>query len=70
MEIVIATEQITLGQFLKHTGLIGTGGQAKGFLADAKVLVNGVAVNQRGKKLKAGDVIVIGEQTYKITVRQ
>lgn len=70
MEIIIYTDHITLGQFLKLAGLIGTGGQAKAFLAANAVYVNGKAVSQRGKKLTAGDVVGIGGQNYKILVRQ
>lgn len=59
-----------MGQFLKLAGLIDTGGQAKAFLAANSVLVNGDAVWQRGKKLTAGDVVKVGDQKYKILVRQ
>ncbi|EGO9043530.1 RNA-binding S4 domain-containing protein, partial [Enterococcus faecalis] len=31
---VLATEYITLGQFLKEINVIGSGGQAKWYLAD------------------------------------
>ncbi|EGL83542.1 S4 domain protein YaaA [Caldalkalibacillus thermarum TA2.A1] len=57
--IHISTPYITLGQLLKLVGVIDTGGQAKWFLAEHDVLVNGQAENRRGRKLYPGDVIEI-----------
>ena len=42
-------DDITLGQFLKNEGVIGTGGQAKWFLQDEEVLINGERETRRGK---------------------
>ncbi|WP_124726255.1 S4 domain-containing protein YaaA [Staphylospora marina] len=50
---------ITLGQLLKKTGIIDTGGQAKHFLAETEVRVNGVPESRRGRKLVPGDVVEI-----------
>lgn len=58
-EISIHTEYITLGQFLKLCGAIDTGGQAKVFLAEKKVNINGQPEQRRGRKLAADDVIEI-----------
>ncbi|MCS7463119.1 S4 domain-containing protein YaaA [Paenibacillus doosanensis] len=49
--IHIQTEYITLGQFLKLADCISTGGQAKSFLQEAAIFVNGEPENRRGKKL-------------------
>lgn len=54
-EIVIQTEYITLGQFLKLSDCISTGGHAKFFLQENKVIINDEADNRRGRKLYAGD---------------
>jgi ribosome-associated protein len=52
MKIVeIKTEYIALGQFLKLADCISTGGQAKSFLEETEIKVNGEAENRRGKKL-------------------
>jgi ribosome-associated protein len=56
--LAIETEFITLGQLLKMTGIIGTGGEAKIYLAETVVQVNGEPEQRRGRKLRAGDVIV------------
>ena len=57
---------ITLGILLKITGIIDTGGQAKFFLSDNTVLVNGVEENRRGRKLYHGDQIRIQNQSFLI----
>ena len=57
---------ITLGVLLKITGIIDTGGQAKYFLAENKVLVNGEEDNRRGRKLYHGDVIEVAYHSFVI----
>ena len=57
---------ITLGILLKITGVIDTGGQAKFFLAENTVLVNGEEENRRGRKLYHGDLIQVGKQAFSI----
>ena len=57
---------ITLGVLLKITGIIDTGGQAKFFLAENTVLVNGEGENRRGRKLYHGDLIQVGKQAFSI----
>lgn len=52
---------ITLGQLLKYTGTIQTGGEAKLFLMNTEVYVNGEHETRRGKKLRAGDQIKIAK---------
>ena len=59
---VLATEYITLGQFLKEINVIGSGGQAKWYLADNSVFVDGELENRRGRKLYAGMMIEIPEE--------
>ena len=53
----IDTEYITLGQLLKMTNAISSGGMAKWFLEEHTVYVNGEVEQRRGKKLRHGDVI-------------
>lgn len=57
---------ITLGVLLKITGVIDTGGQAKLFLSENTVLVNGDEENRRGRKLYRGDVIQVLNQAFSI----
>ncbi len=58
-EIVIDTEFITLGQALKLTDSISSGGMAKWFLHEYDVYVNGEVDQRRGRKLYHGDVVNI-----------
>ncbi|ANU21823.1 hypothetical protein GPDM_00020 [Planococcus donghaensis MPA1U2] len=58
-EIGIETEYITLGQLLKMTDTISSGGMAKWFLSEHEVFVNGEAENRRGRKLRASDLVNI-----------
>ena len=48
-------EYIKLDQFLKMSNIISTGGEAKIYLMENKVLVNGIEENRRGRKLYPGD---------------
>ena len=57
---------ITLGILLKITKLISTGGQAKMFLAENPVLINGEQDNRRGRKLYQNDRVQIGENIFLI----
>ena len=57
---------ITLGILLKITGIIDTGGQAKYFLAENKVLVNGEEDNRRGRKLYHGDVVEVSNHRFTV----
>jgi ribosome-associated protein len=57
--VTIHTDYITLGQFLKLADVINTGGQAKAFLAEASIVVNGEEDNRRGRKLYPEDRIEI-----------
>ena len=66
-EITIYSEYITLGQFLKLADIIETGGEAKSFLTQHEVKIDGVVDNRRGRKLRGGEKIEILGQTYEIT---
>lgn len=66
MDVTIHSEYITLAQFLKKVDLISTGGEAKFFLSETKVLINGEADQRRGRKLYPGDAIKVGRLTYHI----
>ena len=59
--VKIETEFITLGQILKFAKLIDNGGEAKIYLAEHLIKVNGENENRRGKKLRPGDRIEIDE---------
>lgn len=58
-EILLKTEYVTLGQLLKIASVIDSGGQAKWFLQENEVWINGEQDNRRGRKLYAGDKVSI-----------
>ncbi|MDN7242594.1 S4 domain-containing protein YaaA [Planococcus sp. N028] len=60
-EIGIETEFITLGQLLKMTDTISSGGMAKWFLSEHEVFVNGELEDRRGRKLRPADEVRIPE---------
>ena len=49
-KVFINSEYITLSQFLKIEGFIASGGEAKYFLQEVEVVLNGNLENRRGKK--------------------
>ncbi|NLY59715.1 MAG: RNA-binding S4 domain-containing protein [Gammaproteobacteria bacterium] len=53
----ITKEPVELFKILKFEGLVNTGGEAKLFIGDGQVLVNGLVETQRRKKIVHGDVI-------------
>jgi ribosome-associated protein len=65
--VEIYDEYIILGQLLKITDCISSGGQAKPFLQEVAIQVNGEAENRRGRKLYAGDTIEVeGHGSFKV----
>lgn len=67
LEIEITTEYVTLGKFLKITNLIQSGGEAKIFITENDIYVNGEKENRRGKKLYTNDKIeIIDVGSYQI----
>jgi S4 domain protein YaaA len=65
----IEGEYITLGQFLKFKHVVEQGGMAKSFLANHDVFVNGLKEMRRGRKLRPGDIVAIGEGRYEVTAK-
>ncbi len=57
-ELVIQGEYITLGQLLKAADILQSGGEAKLYLVEVPVLVNGEQEQRRGRKLRPGDLVV------------
>ncbi len=57
---------ITLGQALKASDLVGSGGEAKVLIQAGEVLVNGEVETRRGRKLVAGDVVEVGDECLEV----
>lgn len=65
-EIKIENEYIKLDSLLKLSDVVSTGGQAKYYILDGKVIVNGEVTEQRGKKIRVGDVVEVDGVKIKI----
>ena len=65
-KLIIKTDYILLGQFLKYAGIISNGGQSKMFLAENSVKINGIIDQRRGKELFPGDSVEVLGQKYEI----
>ena len=59
-------EFIKLGQALKIAGIVESGVDAKFFIQDGQVKLNGETELQRGKKLYNGDVVSFNGETIQI----
>ena len=64
--VTISTEFIKLDALLKFAGLVNSGGEAKTLIQEGNVLVNGEVCTMRGKKLRPGDTVTLGEETVSI----
>ncbi len=59
---------IRLDDFLKCSGLVGTGGEAKIRIQSGEVTVNGEVETRRRKQLSIGDVVVVVGETLVVAV--
>ena len=65
-EVPIRGEMIRLGNLLKVAGIVGTGGEVKALLTEQPVLVNGEPESRRGRQLRAGDEVRVGEEHVRV----
>lgn len=61
-EISIHTEFIKLDALLKFAGVCDTGGMAKEVIQQGDVMINGQVCTMRGKKIRPGDEVEVGDQ--------
>ncbi|MFT4258503.1 RNA-binding S4 domain-containing protein [Microbacterium sp.] len=66
-DVSIGGDMIRLGQFLKFSGLIDTGGDAKEAIIDGFVSVNGEEERRRGRQLHDGDLVTFAGRTARVT---
>lgn len=66
MEVKIQTEFIKLDSFLKFCGAASLGSEAKMYVLDELVKVNGEICTQRGKKLYRGDIVEFNGEIFKV----
>ncbi|WAB80782.1 RNA-binding S4 domain-containing protein [Microcella daejeonensis] len=64
--VSIGGDMIRLGQFLKFSGLLDSGGDAKEVIIDGYVTVNGEVDRRRGRQLHDGDVVSFEGRTVRV----
>ena len=65
-EVKISTEFIKLDSFLKWCGAASLGSEAKIYILDEMVKVNGEVCVQRGKKIRQGDIVEFNGEKYRV----
>ena len=63
-KIDIKTEYITLSQFLKLANIVSSGGEAKNYLLNKKILINNELDNRKGRKLYKNDHILVENEDF------
>ncbi len=65
-EVEIREDMIRLGQFLKLADLVDYGSDVRPLVQDGQVLVNGEVETRRGRQLRKGDTVTLGDQTVQV----
>jgi ribosome-associated protein len=65
-EITIRGDTIRLGQLLKLAGVVDSGSDVKALLAAEPVSVNGELETRRGRQLRGGDTVRVGEHELRV----
>ncbi len=65
-DLPIRGESIRLGQALKLSGLAESGGEARALVEDGAVTVNAEVETRRGRQLRPGDVVAIGDESLRV----
>ncbi len=65
-DVSIGGDVIRLGQFLKFSGLIDSGGDAKEAIIDGFVTVNDEVDRRRGRQLHDGDLVTFEGRTVRV----
>jgi ribosome-associated protein len=65
-DLPIRGESIRLGQALKLSGLAESGGEARALVEDGVVTVNAEVETRRGRQLRHGDVVAVGDEALRI----
>lgn len=65
-KVKIDTEIIKLDAFLKWAAIVSSGAEAKIYVQEGMVKVNNEVCTQRGKKLRAGDIVSFEGSDYEI----
>lgn len=61
IEFTLRGDHITLDRLLKATGLAGSGGQAKAWITEGRVCVDGAGESRKTAKVRAGQVVTLDD---------
>lgn len=65
-EVEVRDDGIRLGQLLKLAGLVDSGADVKPLLEQGLVTVGGRTETRRGRQLKKGDVVGVGDEKVRL----
>jgi len=65
-EVEVRDDGIRLGQLLKLAGLVDAGSDVRPLLLEGVVTVGGRLETRRGRQLKKGDVVAVGEEKVRL----
>ncbi|MGN7968844.1 RNA-binding S4 domain-containing protein [Microbacterium sp. 22296] len=65
-DVLIGTEGIRLGAFMKFAGILDSGGDVKEAIIDGYVQVNGETDRRRGRQLQIGDVVTFEGRAFRV----
>ena len=65
-EIEVRDDGIRLGQLLKLAGLVEAGSDVRPLLAEGVVTVGGRVELRRGRQLRRGDVVAVGDEQLRL----
>lgn len=68
VDIAIRDEYIKLDSFLKFSGAVLSGGEAKELIQGGKVKLNGEVCTMRGKKMRPGDEAELCGKIFRVAV--
>ena len=67
--IEIKTEFIKMDSLLKYAGVCMPGGEAKTLIEEGMVFFNGEVCTMRGKKVRGGDQVTVGDVELNIIAK-
>jgi ribosome-associated protein len=65
-DVAVRDDGIRLGQLLKLAGLVDAGSDVRPLLAEGVVTVGGRVELRRGRQLKKGDVVAVGDDKVRL----
>ena len=68
--VEISHEPVELYKILKFEGMVATGGEAKLVISEGLVQVNGKIETRKRKKIVAGDIIELEQETIHIQLSE